>query len=103
MWPVSQAGYGREPVWARSSRELFFLRANGQVMAVSVGPDGPSSGPPRAAGVGAFPLGGGPGLPDYDVLPDGRFLFAKPVSDRPPNPGIAIVTNWLAARIGGRP
>jgi len=103
VWPVSRAGFGREPVWAPSSHELFFLRADGQVMSVRVGPDGPAAVAPRSAGVGAFPLGGGPGLPAYEALSDGRFLVARPVDDRPAGPGITVVTDWLSARVRKRP
>jgi serine/threonine-protein kinase len=86
VWPVSQAGTGREMVWAKSARpQLYFVRDNGQLM-TSAPEDGETwaSAPRLVARVGAFPRSaGGPGLPQYDVFPDGSFVVARDVDERP--------------------
>jgi serine/threonine-protein kinase len=86
VWPVSQAGTGREMVWAKSARpQLYFLRDNGQLM-TSAPENGETwaSAPRLVAGVGTFPRSAvGPGLPQYDVFPDGSFVVARDVDERP--------------------
>jgi hypothetical protein len=101
VWPVSQAGYGVQPVWAKDGHSLFFLRLDGEVMAVDIGDNGPTTAIPHPVGVGKFPRGGGPNLPDWDVLADGRFVRVEDVSDQPQQVPIAVVvgsTHALRAR-----
>jgi hypothetical protein len=96
VWPVSRAESGREIVWARSSRQLYFLRESGEVMEADMDSGG-QAGPPHPAGVGSFPRSTvGPGGAMYDVTPDGRFLLARPVQEYATAPPL-IVT------IGPRP
>jgi Tol biopolymer transport system component len=96
-WQVSQAGSGQRLAWAKSGSDLYFLRNDGEVMVVSIGPSGPTGGP-RSAGVGKFPLGGaGPGDPQYDTLPDGRFVVVRDVAESSPTQPIIVVLNRVPA------
>jgi eukaryotic-like serine/threonine-protein kinase len=94
-WQVSNTG-GIKPAWSRNGRELFYL-SDGQMMAV-----------PITAGTGAEFTFGRPvrlfstrdyynGLQgrNYDVAPDGRFVFIKQPADTTTNLSIVVVTNWL--------
>jgi hypothetical protein len=100
---ISSAG-GIHPVWRADGTELFFISADGRVMAVSL-----RGGP-----------GGAPGLPQplmstavtaywtleaqasFDVSPDGqRFVIA--VDDSPsPVRTLTTVRNWTALLNGGQ-
>jgi hypothetical protein len=96
-WQVSQAGSGQRLAWAKSGSDLYFLRNDGEVMVVSIGPSGPTGGP-RSAGVGKFPLGGiGPGDPQYDTLPGGRFVVVRDVAESSRPQPIVVVLNRLPA------
>jgi Tol biopolymer transport system component len=91
VWPVSQAGSGRELRWSKSGSELYFKRRTGELMVVSVGANGPVTGPPRSAGVGTFPISINAGFPNYDTMPGGGFIVIRDVADRPA-PAPIIVT-----------
>ena len=99
--PVA-ADEANEPVWARSGRELFYVRGsapNDWLVAHDVAPDG-------AIAPAARPLfrrlslrlvDSNP-VPGFDVSPDGRrFLFAQDPDTPPPPPPdqIHIVLNWV--------
>src|SRR5262249_23694744 len=79
-WQVSTSG-GRQPAWARSGRELFWVTPDGAVMGAAVA-GGPTwtAGAPMKLLEGRYvvsALGGG-GFPrDYDIAADGRFLMMK--------------------------
>jgi serine/threonine-protein kinase len=94
-WPVSPRG-GVCPVWRADSRELFYQRLDGRLMAVPVGagPDFEAGSPvplfaPRASpgrlGLGTF----------YDVAKDGRFLINLQLERT--SPPATVVLNWTAA------
>ncbi len=79
-WQVSTAG-GMEPVWAHSSRELFFRTGAGELVVAPVGAEPSGSlrfGAPKtlfAAGVDSHTDG-----KHYDVTPDDQhFLLLRPV------------------------
>jgi eukaryotic-like serine/threonine-protein kinase len=85
--PISNGG-GFAPRWR--GHELFYLTAEGSVMAVDVSADRElRPGVPRR-------LFGVPGvIPEWGVAKDGaRFLFAKPVASSPP---FDVVLNWREA------
>jgi Tol biopolymer transport system component/tRNA A-37 threonylcarbamoyl transferase component Bud32 len=108
--PVSLNG-GREPVWSRDSRELYYLEGNKLIAhAVKNGPDF-SFGPPTVLFDqpyfhGGF-FGGTAGVPtssfdvvrSYDVARDGRFIMIpspkNPTPDAGAAPGIWVVQNWV--------
>ncbi|HJR36233.1 MAG TPA: protein kinase [Gemmatimonadales bacterium] len=78
-WPVSTGG-GVNPRWRRDGAELFFIRPNGDFLAVPVGP-----GPVFTAGVpsvlfSAEPFQSAEAGVGYDVHPDGkRFLMLRQI------------------------
>lgn len=84
--PVSDGG-GFAPRWRGDGRQLFYLKADGSVMAVEVKPD------LRLAFAPATRLFGAPGaFAEWAVAHDGRrFLLAVPTEPTPP---LQIVQNW---------
>ncbi|HUQ90114.1 MAG TPA: hypothetical protein VM120_00450 [Bryobacteraceae bacterium] len=93
-WSVSTNG-GTEPRWRRDGREIYYLSADRQLMAVTVSA-GPSFGVPKAlfqtqvAGESSF------ARTHYVPSNDGqRFLINTPSGDPPANP-ITVVLNWTA-------
>jgi len=95
---ISQSG-GRQPVWSRNGRELFYVEAT-RMMAVGVksGEDFSFDAP-----VALFEW---PFVQDflefrnYDVAADGRFLMLAPVRDESTSAtsaptGIWVVQNWV--------
>jgi serine/threonine-protein kinase len=93
-WQVS-AGGGRQAVWTRSSRELFYVALDGSLLIVSVNARGSewSGGTPQKFLDNRYFSGGG--VPrQYDVAPDGeRVLVLKQGSDQG-SPQILVVFNW---------
>ena len=89
-WQVSTSG-GTEPRWSRDGKELFY-RSGGALMAVSVATSpGVSFGTPRKLFEAPYADVGG--TADYDVGPDGRFLFMKDVGNTA-NLSLQLVLNW---------
>jgi Tol biopolymer transport system component len=87
---VSSAGAGR-PEWRDDGRELFYVSADRQMMAVDIaGAQTPNVGTPRAL----FPM---PASDAWDVTRDGqRFLFSLPVGGGT-TPPFHVILNWQAA------
>jgi serine/threonine-protein kinase len=78
QWQVSTAG-GRQPLWARSGKELFYFGSDGALMRVPVEASGVSwnAGAPMKLLEGRYYTGTGSGRA-YDVSTDGRrFLMIK--------------------------
>jgi serine/threonine-protein kinase len=102
---VSQDG-GREPVWSRDGRELFYLQGNKMIaLAVKAGPEFSFASPvvlfdrPYFHGWGGDVVAGLEVISSYDVAADGRFLMipeAGGESNRATAPatGIVVVQNW---------
>jgi Tol biopolymer transport system component len=91
MWRISTEG-GTEPRWRRDGRELFYIAADQNVMAVPVesGTARFQSGIPGALFKSRSSHGG---IWSYDVTPDGqRFVMSVNVGD--PVPPIIVVLNW---------
>lgn len=92
------SGGGARPAWARNGRELFYLKADGTMMAVPVEPgDGSGfvTGPAKALFSGQFyALQAGR---SYDISPDGkRFLLIKDATPRTAAAlQLVVVLNWL--------
>lgn len=89
-------GGGMQPRWRGNGRELFYVRADGMLMQVSV-----SSGArfdaaaPTALFQTGFPTVLNPYRTDYVPASDGqRFLMKVPVKQAPPS--IMVVLNWPA-------
>jgi serine/threonine-protein kinase len=100
--PISSGG-GRQPLWSRDGRELFFLTPNGRLMRVPVvTADSWRAGTPEHLFDGPSDLSWAPGISGrlYDISPDGRrFLFLKPAPDaeQPQAPSsIIVVQHWTS-------
>ncbi|SPE37565.1 Serine/threonine protein kinase [Candidatus Sulfopaludibacter sp. SbA6] len=91
---ISTAG-GSTPVWRADGKEIFYLAADGKMMAVPVesGANFFRPGSPQPL----FPTRLMPrdsGRTDYDVTPDGqRFLINQPVAESVDEP-ISVIVNW---------
>jgi hypothetical protein len=97
-WQLSNGG-GTAPLWARNGHELFYLRGDSTMMAVTV-----TTSPTFAPGESRvlfhlpetlFQLSTGWYTP-WDVAADGRFIMARMVGtpDRQASP-LIVVDNWL--------
>jgi Tol biopolymer transport system component len=95
-WQVSTDG-GTRPVWARNGRELFFVDANGRIVAVAIqsGSGFTAANPVVAVEAASFTGGTTPGR-YYDVSPDGRFLVirASTTTATPSTSQLNVVLNW---------
>ena len=99
-WQISTSG-GTKPVWSRNQRELYFVSADQQLMAVPVEQSkGFTYGHqtalfkvnPYYTGRGATTLNGR----TYDVAPDGRFLLIKDSATAAVvAPTIVVVEHWV--------
>ena len=91
---VSLAG-GMQPRWRRDGKELFYLAADGTMMAADItGEAPPMSGMPRP--LFQTRLSPSPNVPQYDVTADGsRFLVIEPAGTG--GEPITFVLNWPAA------
>ena len=98
-WRVSTAG-GREPVWSRDGRELFFRRDAEMLTAGVMARDGALEvETPTRLFERPFDLDLGGHLPNYDVASDGRFLMLRR-AERPR--AVRVVLGWaedLARRL----
>jgi hypothetical protein len=97
---VSQGG-GQEAVWAKSGDELFFRRTSDQVISVKVSGtgDAPVVGPQQPVAIGSFPLSDGPGIPEYDVFPNGSFLVIRNDERSPVAPPLILLLNWASTSL----
>jgi hypothetical protein len=91
-WQVSEGG-GAQTHWSRDGREIYY-RGDRRIMAASF--DGrleePRLGRPTTLFADEYDFGPGITSPNYDVTPDGRFIFFR----RTPNSGrLQVVLNWL--------
>src|SRR5262245_17099488 len=91
QWTVSVNG-GDKPRWSRDGKELFYLAADGKMMAVPI-----KGGPTFEPGV-PIPLFETrvTGFMPYDVSPDGRFLINTLPADATSRSSITVVVNWFA-------
>ena len=90
-WQVSTGG-GHGPRWRRDGKEMFYVSADGQIMAVEIRtqPEFAASIPRRL-----FPSPQSDPFKTYDVNRGGdRFLFIVPDRETP-KPPITVVFNWL--------
>jgi Tol biopolymer transport system component len=91
-WQVSEGG-GAQTRWSRDGREIYY-RSGGRFMAAAF--DGRSSEPRLGRPVALFAdeYDSGPGItsPNYDVMPDGRFILFRAV---PTSGRVQVVLDWL--------
>ena len=96
---ISASG-GNAPRWRGDGRELFYLGADGTLMAVSVKPGAGEASAPKAlfktriSGVGA-PRNWGYN-PNYTVTRDGQRFLINTVTEEHSVP-TTIILNWVAA------
>ena len=95
-WQVS-SDFGEEPVWSRSSRELFYRRHN-QWWSVPFVIGAPAS--PDLLFEGPFFYASGP---SYDVAPDGRFLMALPPMAADATRELLWIEGWVEELRAGLP
>ena len=90
-WQISTEG-GREPLWNRNGRELFY-RSGKKMMEVDIATQqGFSAGTPKVLFEGQY-QSLSTSTPNYDVSPDGqRFLMLKPIEQ---GAQINVVLNWF--------
>jgi serine/threonine protein kinase/Tol biopolymer transport system component len=99
LWLVSTSG-GTQPLWSRNGQELFYVAADGGLMAVPVRPRGTiwSTGVPRKVVNGRYVTSSNATIArDYDVSADGqRFLLVKQTgADSTAGlPQIVVVQHW---------
>jgi eukaryotic-like serine/threonine-protein kinase len=97
QWQVSTAG-GRQPLWARSGKEVFYVGADGALLRVPVEASGATwnAGAPMKLLGRRYHNGSDTGR-TYDVSPDGqRFLMIKaPETDAgAAPPALIVVQHW---------
>ena len=91
-WQVSEGG-GAQTRWSRDGREIYY-RGGGRLFAASFdgGSAEPRLGRPTALFADEYDFGPGITTPNYDVTPDGRFVFLR----RTPSSGrLDVVLDWL--------
>lgn len=95
-WLVSTTG-GVQPAWAPNGRELFYVAADGRLMAADVrNQAGFAVGAPRMIVDGGFIYAGAQNR-SYDISPDGtRFLLieAPNAGTQADTVGLTVVLNW---------
>jgi eukaryotic-like serine/threonine-protein kinase len=85
---------GQHPLWSRDGRELFFIAADGMMMAVPVqfGPTFTAGRPTGLFQAGKYFVNV---ARDYDVTPDGKaFILVRP-SNSGERQSIVVVTDWF--------
>ncbi len=93
-WQVSANG-GTEPRWRADGKELYFIRANGEVSAAEVNGEGDQFVIGEVKPLFAVNLWN-LGAIGYDVSDDGERFLINVFSETAASP-ITLVTNWLAA------
>jgi eukaryotic-like serine/threonine-protein kinase len=93
-WQVSEGG-GAQAIWSRTGREIFY-RGGGRVVAVSFDASGNAPAIGKAVPLFAdeeYAYGMGLTIPNYDVLPDGRFVLLR---QNPHGDVLRAAINWTA-------
>jgi serine/threonine protein kinase/Tol biopolymer transport system component len=94
---ISLAG-GMQPEWRRDGKELFYISADGKLMAVPVVTDQSTftAGAPAALFDVEVPEPTAPYSTDYAVTGDGRRFLVNTVVDQPTRPALTVILNWMA-------
>jgi serine/threonine-protein kinase len=96
-WQVTKDG-GTFPAWSQNGRELYYLKPDGTMVAVSVdaGASSWKAGAPVELFRGPYlMLGDGTMGRQYDVAADGRFLMLKDAAETGAG-HFVVVQNWIA-------
>jgi Tol biopolymer transport system component len=96
-WAISSAG-GRQPRWRADGKELFFIAADGKMMAVPV-KAAPGAKPSLEAGVplalfDAHAVSTGTLADEYDVTADGSRFLISTTSGAGATPALTVVTHY---------
>ncbi len=84
---------GREPVWSRDDKTLFY-RNSSRVMAATID-EGPRPHVVRRDSLFADVYLGYLGYPSYDVFPDGRLLMVRPTDqDKGQASSVSVILHW---------
>jgi serine/threonine-protein kinase len=97
QWQISGTG-AAGPVWARSGRELFYIAADGSMMAVEVkaANEFSASLPVKLFDASAYHFPGANPGGVFDVSPDGRrFIMAKDPKATTNDIRLVVTTNWV--------
>ena len=93
-WVVSTAG-GRNPLWSRDGKELFYRSNNGDLISVQVTEGTPPIGRQRVL-FSVSPYIFPPPHRSYDVAPSGRFLMLRRAeSSEPSSAQLVVVENFF--------
>jgi WD40 repeat protein len=92
---ISLAG-GMQPEWRRDGRELFYIAADGKMMAVPVSTTGAAfePGTPTALFDVEVPEPTAPYPTHYAVTADGQRFLVNTVIDQPTRPALTVILNW---------
>jgi DNA-binding winged helix-turn-helix (wHTH) protein/Tol biopolymer transport system component len=96
-WGISHGG-GSQPRWRRDGKELFFLGADGNLMAVPVDSDAKAlrAGVPQPlfqTGLNTMP----DALRSFGVTPNGQRFLVSVTEDPGTGSSLVVVSNWQAA------
>jgi len=98
-WPVSTGG-GRQPLWSRDGRELFYVAPDGVLMGVQVktiDSTWAATSPMKVLEPGYWSRDALIGR-QYDISPDGkRFLVVTPSRVAADPPDLVVEQHWLEA------
>jgi Tol biopolymer transport system component len=97
QWPIS-AGGGMQPEWRRDGKELFYISADGRLMAVDVTTDSAAfaAGVPRPLFDVEVPEATAPYPTDYGVSADGQRFLVNTVVDQAERSSLTVILNWTA-------
>jgi Tol biopolymer transport system component len=90
-------GGGMQPEWRRDGEELFFISADGRLMAVPLKTTGPGldAGTPRALFDVEIPEPDAPFPTDYAVTPDGQRFLVNELVDEASRPALTVMLRWI--------
>ena len=89
-WRISTGG-GIAPTWRSDGKELYYVSARGELMAVAI--TLPQTG--DAVDVGApARLFTAPGISTYAPARDGKTFLVNLILEEPPTPPITVILNW---------
>ncbi len=95
-WQISGSG-GFEPVWRKDGRELFYIAADGKLMAVSVRTDRDfEAGAPVVLFETRVPVRSAPFRGNYDAADNGQRFLINTAIERATPPPISVVLDWTS-------
>ncbi len=93
-WLVSTAG-GSQPVWAHSGRELFYINAEGMLVAVELEASNAVSAGQQRELFPVSPFSIAPLHQSYAITPDDRHFVMLQLSSAGEVPDLVVVLNWF--------